>query len=90
MRTHLVSIATLLLLASCSHTHEPMGDACIDGYVRPADLHFIADSSGREYTPLIGDTGTPHLDLHPYAGRHITLCGPIDPKFHILHARILP
>jgi hypothetical protein len=89
MRTHLTLFSMLLLLPACTHTREPVTEGCIDGVVRPADLTFVADSSGREYTLLTGDAGTPHLNLRPYAGRHLTVCGPVDPKFRILHARIL-
>ena len=67
-----------------------MGEGCIDGVIRPADLRFVADGSGREYTVLSADVGSPHLDLRPYAGRHLTICGPVDPQFRIHNGRILP
>jgi hypothetical protein len=92
MRTRLALCPTLLiaLAAGCTHTREPMGEGCIDGVVRAADLTFQADSSGREYVVLAGDEGSHRLDLRPYAGQRITVCGPVGPHFHILHARIIP
>ena len=90
MRNPLPLLVALLLLAGCSHTaRDPMGEGCIDGVIRSADLRFVADGSGREYTVFADDTNTRPLDLHPYANRHVTICGPIDPQFRIHNARIL-
>src|SRR4051794_21030575 len=65
MSIRLTVTAALLLIIGCAHTRTPMGEGCIDGTVRPADLYFIADGSGRHYTPLTADPGSPHLDLRP-------------------------
>jgi hypothetical protein len=91
MRTRLALGSIILLaLAGCAPTREPMGEGCIEGTVRMADDRFVADSSGREYTVLAGDEGSRSLDLRPYAGRRVTVCGPVGPRFHILHARVIP
>jgi hypothetical protein len=93
MRHHLpLYLALLTLLPACAHTphpRDPMGEGCIDGVTRSTDLHFIADGSGREYTVFADDTNTRPLDLHPYANRHVTICGPVDPHFRIHNARII-
>jgi hypothetical protein len=90
MRTRLLCSTLLIAVAGCTHTHEPMGEGCIDGVVRSSDLRFQADDSGREYRVLTGDAGSRPLDLRPYAGRHVRICGPVDPQFRILNARVIP
>ena len=83
----LLANTVLLVLSACSH-RQPMGEGCIDGVVRELDLRFVAEGSGREYTVLTGDGGSREVDLRPYAGRRVTICGPVGPRFHIQHARI--
>ena len=89
LRRVLTSSAVLVALTGCA-ARQPMGEGCIDGEVRAADFRFRADSSGREYVVLSGDEGSRAVDLRPYAGRRITVCGPVGPRFQILNARIIP